>query len=153
MNITTPAAGPMAFFVPSHNTVYAWAKQQNGEWVTEFSAKTLDSVRSIYPDVELMPFAQVQVIQNIGYRREWTEITQARYIVQLEMLPPMDWCRGYGGESFKSMEFSGGDVTAIFVRYGERFFECRDLHTLTHKELIRGIITRFCPEQTLNSAH
>jgi hypothetical protein len=43
------------------------------------------------------------------------EITEARYIDQLETLPPVDWCRGYGGESFKSMEFTGGDVTAIFV--------------------------------------
>ncbi len=33
MNVTTPTAAPMAFYVPSHNTLYAWAKQQNGEWV------------------------------------------------------------------------------------------------------------------------
>ncbi|MFK3711552.1 DUF1419 domain-containing protein [Leclercia adecarboxylata] len=153
MNVTTPTAAPMAFYVPSHNTVYAWAKQQNGEWVTEFGAKTLDTVRSMYPDAELMPFAQVQIMQNIGYRREWTEITQARYVNQLESLPPMDWCRGYGGESFKSMEFTGGDVTAIFVRYGERFFECRDLHTLTHRALIGEVINRFCLDEPLISAH
>ena len=74
-------------------------------------------------------------------------------IDQLETLPPVDWCRGYGGESFKSMEFTGGDVTAIFVRYGARFFECHDLHTRHHRELIGDVIARFCLDAPLNSAH
>ncbi|MCM7470795.1 hypothetical protein M8R87_19620 [Enterobacter bugandensis] len=81
------------------------------------------------------------------------EITEDRYIDQMETLPPVDWCRGFGGESFKSMEFTGGDVTAIFVRYGERFFECHDLHTRNHRELIGDVIGRFCLDAPLNSAH
>ncbi|MGC8401975.1 hypothetical protein ACP3P6_22440 [Enterobacter mori] len=60
---------------------------------------------------------------------------------------------GGGGESFKSMEFTGGDVTAIFVRYGARFFECHDLHTRHHRELIGDVIARFCLDAPLNSAH
>lgn len=51
------------------------------------------------------------------------------------------------------MEFTGGDVTAIFVRYGARFFECHDLHTRHHRELIGDVITRFCLDTPLNSAH
>lgn len=153
MNANTTTAVPMVFFIPSSNAVYAWAKQRNGEWVTEYEAATLDSVRSLFPDAELMTFAQVQEKQNIGFRRQWVEITQNRYIRQLEALQPMDWCRGFGGESFKSMAFTGGDVTAIYVRYGERFFECHDLHTLNHRELIGDVITRFCLDAPLNSAH
>ena len=138
MNVNPPTAAPMAFFVPSHNAVYDRATQLDGQWVTQPEAKTLESLRRLYPD---------------GYRRPWVEITEARYIDQLETLPPVDWCRGYGGESFKSMEFTGGDVTAIFVRYGARFFECHDLHTRHHRELIGDVITRFCLDAPLNSAH
>ena len=92
-------------------------------------------------------------VQNASYRRPWVEISEARYVDQLEVLPPMDWCRGYGGESFKSMEFTGGDVTAIFARFEDRFFECHDLHTLTHRELIGEVITRFCLDKNLNNTH
>ncbi len=51
------------------------------------------------------------------------------------------------------MEFTGGDVTAIFVSYGARFFECHDLHTRHHRELIGDVIARFCLDAPLNSAH
>lgn len=153
MNVNTPATAPMAFYVPSHNTVYASATQKNGEWVTEYGAATFDAVRSIYPDAVLVTQADALEMLNTGYRRPWAEITEARYVDQLEVLPPMDWCRGFGGESFKSMEFTGGDVTAIFVRYEGRFFECHDLHTLTHRELIGDVITRFCLDAPLSSAH
>ncbi|ARF52472.1 hypothetical protein DSJ_24465 (plasmid) [Pantoea stewartii subsp. stewartii DC283] len=143
----------MAFFVPSHNAVYDRATQLDDQWVTLREEKTLETLRRLYPDAELIPATQVQEKQNNGYRRPWAEITEARYIDQMETLPPVDWCRGYGGESFKSMVFTGGDVTAIFVRYGERFFECHDLHTLNHRELIGDVITRFFLDAPLNSAH
>lgn len=101
----------------------------------------------------VMPFAQMQKIPDTGYRRPWVEITEARYSDQMEALVLMDWCRGYGGESFKSMTFTGGDVTEIFVCYEGRFFECHDLHTLNHRELIGAVINRFCLDVPLNSAH
>lgn len=103
MSVNTPTAAPMAFFVPSHNAVYDRTTQLEGQWVTQREAITLESLRRLYPDAELIPATQVQEKQNDGYRRPWAEITEARYIDQLETLPPVDWCRGFGGESFKSM--------------------------------------------------
>jgi len=91
--------------------------------------------------------------QNAGYRRPWQETTEENYIDQLETLALMDWCRGYGGESFKSMEMTGCDVTAIFVRYADRFFFCHDLHTQTHSELIGEVRNLFCPEDKPNYGH
>jgi hypothetical protein len=109
--LNTPS---MAFYVPSCNTIYAWARQQDGEWVTEYGAKTLNAVRRIYPDTELLSFSGVKEAQNrviavSGWRFRSPVHRPAR------VLPPLDWCRGFGGESFKSREFTGGDVTAIFV--------------------------------------
>lgn len=149
MNQNTPVT-LMTFFIPSHNVVYSWARQlADGEWVTELDQQTLNDVRSRYSDVALKPFAEVRKIPDIGFRCGWKEITQARYVEQMESVPLMDWCQGQGGESFKSMEFSGGDVTAIFVRYAGRFFECRDLHTLVHAALIGDVISRFCLDTPL----
>lgn len=51
MNVNTPAAAPMAFFVPSHNAVYDRATQLEGQWVTQREAITLESLRCLYPDV------------------------------------------------------------------------------------------------------
>jgi hypothetical protein len=98
-----------------------WLGGRCGEWVTEYGAKTLNAVRCIYSDTELLSLFEVKEAQNLGYRRPWVEISEARYIDQLEVLPPLDWCRGFGGESFKSCEFTGGDVTAIFVSVEGRF--------------------------------
>ena len=92
-------------------------------------------------------------MQNAGYRRPWQETTEENYIDQLETLALMDWCRGYGGESFKSIGMTGCDVTAIFVRYEDRFFFCHDLHTLTHRELIGEVRNLFCPEDQPNYGH
>jgi hypothetical protein len=50
------------------------------------------------------------------------------------------------------MEFTGGDVTAILCGTA-RFFECHDLHTRHHRELIGDVIARFCLDAPLNSAH
>ena len=94
MNANTPNAVQMAFYVPSHNTLYAWAKQQEGEWVTVNGSATLDAVRRIYPDTVLVTEAAALELQNAGYRRPWKETTEDYYVSQLEMLPPMDWCRG-----------------------------------------------------------
>lgn len=55
MSVNTPTAAPMAFFVPSHNAVYDCATQLDGQWVTQREAKTLESLRRLYPDAELIP--------------------------------------------------------------------------------------------------
>ena len=68
MNANTPNDVQMAFYVPSHNTLYAWAKQQEGEWVTVNGSATLDAVRRIYPDTVLVTEAAALELQNAGYR-------------------------------------------------------------------------------------
>jgi hypothetical protein len=74
MNVNTPAAAPMAFFVPSNNAVYDRATQLEGQWVTQREAITLESLRRLYPDAELIPATLVQEKQNDGYRRPRVEI-------------------------------------------------------------------------------
>ncbi|MCG7783395.1 hypothetical protein [Lelliottia amnigena] len=121
---------------------------------TTKNVSPMASMRRICPDTVLVTQASPALeMPDASYRRPWVEITETRYVDQMETLPLTDWCRGFGGESFKSMDFTGGDVTAIFVRYEGRFFECHDLHTLTHRALIGEVITRFCLDKNLNTTH
>ncbi|MEX6059344.1 hypothetical protein AB6G67_23025 [Enterobacter hormaechei] len=153
MNVNPPTAAPMAFFVPSHNAVYDRATQLDGQWVTQREAKTLESLRRLYPDAELISATLVQEKLNDGYRRPTGGNHRGPVYRPAGNVAASGLVQGYGGESFKSMEFTGGDVTAIFVRYGARFFECHDLHTRHHRELIGDVIARFCLDASLNSAH
>ena len=54
------------------------------------------------------------------------EITEARFQEMLEILPPRNWRRGAGLETFNMMEFQIGDVTDQFARITlagvDRFF-------------------------------
>ena len=64
MNVNPPTAAPMAFFVPSHNAVYDRATQQDGQWVTQREAKTLESLRRLYPDAELRESHTIDVLMG-----------------------------------------------------------------------------------------
>lgn len=133
--------------------VIQWAKQEGGEWVSLHGGYSLAQMKAGLPGVELVPEAEALEMQNARYRRPWQEITEARYIDQLEVLPPMDWNRSGAGESFKSMEMYAFDVTSIFAQVKGRFFECRDVCTLTHAEVMRSLEADFFAGDAVNSGH
>jgi predicted Rdx family selenoprotein len=84
MSVTETLNTPeMAFYVPSCNTIYAWARQQDGEWVTEYGAKTLNAVRRIYLDTELLSFSGEGSTKQ-GLSPSVGGDFEARYIDQLE---------------------------------------------------------------------
>jgi hypothetical protein len=57
----------------------------------------------------------------------------------LEVLPPMNMQRGKDSSSFMMSEYWSGNITRIFARIGSgdksRYFEMRDVDTLTHEEI------------------
>lgn len=152
MNSTSPAVQPMAFIIPSRQEIYAWGTLVNGEWVTSRGNASLEAVRNCCPEIQLVPEAEAVAMQNERYRQPWKEITKERYIDQQEVLPPVDWHWG-ACESFKSSEMYGGDVTSIFAKCRGRFFECRDLISLTPGDILEGIKTAFFAGDSVNSGH
>ena len=50
------------------------------------------------------------------------EITEDKFIEALECLPPQNWQRQRGAESFELCEHTSGRVTCVYVRVGQRFF-------------------------------
>jgi hypothetical protein len=146
-------AVPMVFVRTTTADIWCHAQWQGGEWVTEWGQKTLAVLQENYPDMAVMSVAALIDLQNDKYRTPVAEITQERYIDQLEVLPPMDWCRSNHGESFKSMEMYAGDVTSIFVRATGRFFEFRDVCTLTHAQVLARVETEVLSGNASFSGH
>lgn len=65
-----------------------------------------------------------------------TEITLMQFMDALSVMPPLDWQGNNASESFKLQEMVIGNVTDIFVKVRGRYFTFRDIHTLTHAEIV-----------------
>lgn len=148
---TTNVNAGMVFFLGSF--IWSPAVKVGDEWCSRYKGHTLAQLQNEFPDMELITFEAAIDRENEAYRQPWKEITEERYIDQLEVLPPMDWNRSTGGESFKSMERYGGDVTSIFARRDGRFFECRDLDSLPHAEIMKQIDEGYFAGKAANSGH
>ncbi|VVT47232.1 hypothetical protein UYSO10_1299 [Kosakonia radicincitans] len=141
----------MAFFQVSRSRIWDYAVLSGGEWRSKFGGKTLAQMREDMPDMELIATAEAVKRQNEGHRLPWEEITGERYSDQLEMLPPVHWRTWGSCESFKSPERYSADVTRIFAKFRGRFFECRDLVTLTPQEIYESILSAFFAGDSVNS--
>ncbi|EOC0003169.1 DUF1419 domain-containing protein [Cronobacter sakazakii] len=148
----TIVENPFMAFVCDRQIV-EWAKQKNGIWVAMKSGYNVEQMKTFLPDVELVTADEALEMQNARYRAGWKEVSEERYIDQLEVLPPMDWCRSVTGESFKSSEMYAFDVTSIFARVKGRFFECKDLCTMTHDEVMASVENAFFARNSVNSGH
>lgn len=122
-------------------TLCAWdeAINLNGKWVTRCSGRTLPELQRDYPDMAMMTRVEFTRQANAAARTEVREISEERFIDQLEVLPPMCWVRGDATQSFKSCEMYAEDVTTIFVQIKGRFFEFRDVFTLSHQDILARI--------------
>ncbi|HHT3531124.1 DUF1419 domain-containing protein [Kosakonia sacchari] len=141
----------MAFFQASRSRIWDYAVLSGGVWRSKFGGRTLAQMRIEMPDMELVSTEEALKREKDSYRQPWQEITEARYIDQLEVLPPMHWRTLSGCESFKSSEMYTADVTSIFARFRGRFFECRDVVTLTPQQIYEGIVSAFFAGDSANS--
>lgn len=144
---------PLAFIRTESGQIFANATFLDGEWVSRYGSQTLEVLRRMYPDMALMSIPECYTLQNERFRQPWKEVTEARYLDQLEVLPPMDWRSSEDGASFKSCEMYGADVTSIFASKNGRFFECRDVCTLTHQEIVAAVTAQFFAGCSVNSGH
>ena len=69
------------------------------------------------------------------------EVSEARYIDMLEVLPPARWTTKSGSESFHVSEYLSGNFVSWFVRITSsdgsvRYFELQDVDTMKHDALV-----------------
>ena len=91
-----------------------------------YGGHTLEETQREYPGAELGDMDTVVSQQDDFWRRAPVEITEERWMEMLGVLPPVGWEHGPGGEVFKLSERTSGNITAIFCRLGNRFFEMQD---------------------------
>jgi len=122
---------------------------KDGCVVALFNFETLEELQMQYGDMALMTESEADALFCKRLFRPWEEITEARWIDQLTVLPPLDWKSTPAGETFKCSEMYSGRVTHIFAHIRGRYFECRDCASKKHADLVLGAVLAMAG----NSAH
>jgi hypothetical protein len=73
---------------------------------------------------------------ELTYVRAPKEITAARYLEMLNILPPVDFDGSAVRQTFKMSELIDDDTATIFCHVNGRYFELQDNRRLTHREIL-----------------
>ena len=73
------------------------------------------------------------------FRSPPIEITEEKWMEMLCVLPPEDWCKHSGGESFKLMEYTYADITGIYAIVDGRHWHMADSANMPHVEIVARI--------------
>ena len=123
------------FHVPGTDTIIDTAELRHGVWRSTIENEDINQIRIRYPGAELADFQRVYEKVEASYRTNPIEITKDQFTYALEVLPPVGWRTAKGVESFKMSERYYGQMTAIYVRIGRRYFTFRDAVTLTAERI------------------
>lgn len=106
---------------------------------TVYGRERLEDILRRDPSAEVLPeeqaFARVEGLFISGPKA----ISEQRFVEMLECLPPMDWDHSRERECFKMSEFLYGNVTSIFVRIGEYYYELADYGSLKASEIFEKV--------------
>lgn len=101
------------------------------EEYTTSGGQTLHEMHGTYPGIQVGDFDEVILAKEAFYRERGVyEIDETSFNEALNSLPPMDWVRKGGVESFKLSEFIAGNIVWIYCRVGERYFRFYDSYRL-----------------------
>lgn len=131
------------FYVPGRPGIIDVAILRDGEQVGHYSGETLPQINLRHPGVILgLLGLQVQASEDY-FRHGPIAISEERYIDMLEVLPPVAWYGiGSAEESFKLSERTSGNITAIFCRLDERYFEMQDSIFMKHADIVTACRTK-----------
>lgn len=103
------------------STMYAIdyvAENADGQLVSVMDGKTQAELSQEHGrEVLIADLDAYALIEENLYKTEPRQITEGEFIQALEVLPPLQWCRHQGVESFRWTEFYSGNITSIFVRH------------------------------------
>jgi hypothetical protein len=119
---------------------------KDGSTVSVFSFETLEELQVQYADMALMTESEADALFCTRLFRPWEEVSEARWLDQLTVLPPLDWQSSPAGETFKRSEMYSGKVTHIFAHIRGRYFECRDYAWKKHADLVLAAVLAMAAE-------
>lgn len=97
---------------------------------------TLAEVQERYPGAEVMTITDWLAWKEEQLSTKPVEITEERFMEMLEVLPPQNWQRANGSESFEMSEHLSGRITDSFVRIGGRYFSYTGIAGQPHSEKV-----------------
>lgn len=112
------------------------------EFVERFgeASTALSSLSPEYgPDLIVLPLADAYKRYENGFKASPVEVSAERYWDMLEILPPDGFVGTGHEESFKLSERTAGNITAIFARVGDRYFELADSVFMKHADIIAAV--------------
>jgi len=90
---------------------------------SHYARETLEQIQIRYPGAEIVDLDSWIEAKEKALSSNPVEITEDRFMEMLEVLPPQRWQHGKNCESFELSEHTSGRVTAIFCRFGEKYYE------------------------------
>ena len=112
------------FYVPGKPGIIDGVHPETGLGI--YSKETLEEIQARDPGAEVGDFDTVIDQQDDYWRRPPVSISSERFCEMLEVLPPVGWAHTAEAEVFKLSERTGGMITAIFCRIGDRYYEMQD---------------------------
>ena len=108
------------------------------------SGATIEEVQARYPEAIEMDYdaASDLIDQAIAakYLTGPEEITEAKFIEMLGVLPPEKWFNDGSSESFMLAELLVGNIGTFYARIGKRYYSVNAPSRTEHAEIIASII-------------
>lgn len=104
-----------------------------------YSGETLEQLASRYTEPKVCDIADFMAMQESALRTQPEPSTEAHYTSALECLPPHDWRRVRGVESFKMVERLCGRMTRIYAKKGDSYWTFTDRDDLSAEDIAAKI--------------
>ncbi len=111
----------------------------DGEERGAYSLETLAQLDRRYPGITIGDSDDVEREREARMRTEPQACTEEQFWEALECLPPLDWQRKAGGESFKIVERLSGRMTHIYARSGTTYWSFVDRDDMTHAAIMARV--------------
>lgn len=99
----------------------------DGSRVGRFSGESREELGARYRcELVEMDWEELTAQQESAMRTDPKEITEAQWTEALEVLPPLNWGRWLGVESFAMSEFYSGRMTNIYAKLNGKFWQFMD---------------------------
>lgn len=105
-----------------------------------YSGETLDELAQRYPEPKVTTIDHYMAVHNAALRTDPRETTEEAYFEALDCLPPLDWTRAKGVESFKMEERFSANMTTIYAKHAGRYWSFMDCDDLSADEIADKIL-------------
>ena len=116
------------WYVPGETAVVDLIHPDDG--LTLHFQECAAEIQARHPAAQRMAFDEAWKLADAAgterCKQDITEVTEARFMDALNVLPPVGWTTRQGVESFRIPERLWGSLTDIYARLGDRYFKLVD---------------------------